>query len=279
VSVPALPTVSVQFWGVRGSVPCPGPDTVRYGGNTPCVEVRCGEHVIVFDAGTGLRGLGNALLQRTRHVDLDIFLSHCHLDHLQGLPFFGPAFVGGRVRLWAGNLGPAYRLEEVVRRIVGPPLFPIAVETFKAEIEYHDFAAGEVLEPRAGVVLRTAPLDHPDGATGYRLEYAGRALAYLTDTESRSEAHDDNIVSLARDADLVIFDCTYGEREIASHFGWGHSTLQQGLRLAERAGARRFCAFHHDPSRNDAALDRMAAEAAAASPHATIAREGLVLDL
>jgi phosphoribosyl 1,2-cyclic phosphodiesterase len=278
-TAPVRPSICVQFWGVRGSIPCPGPNTVRYGGNTPCVEVRCGEHLVVFDAGTGLRALGDVLLQRTHSVEIDILLSHCHIDHMSGLPFFGPAFVGGHVRLWAGNLLPEYRLEEVVRRIVSPPVFPIAVETFKAEIEYRDFAAGAVIELQSGIVLRTAPLDHPDGATGYRLEYGGRSIAYVSDTESRSEVYDRNIVSLARDVDLMIFDCTYDEREIASHYGWGHSTLRQGLRLADKAGARQFCAFHHDPSRSDDALDRMAAEAVAARPGTIVAREGLALEL
>jgi phosphoribosyl 1,2-cyclic phosphodiesterase len=272
--------MSVRFWGVRGSIPAPGPETARYGGNTSCIEVRCGEHMIILDAGSGIRLLGNELTRVNSAVDADILFSHCHMDHINGLPFFAPAFVpGNRLRLWAGNLMPDYRLEEVVRRIVSPPLFPVEVEIFKARMEYRDFRAGDVLQPRPGVTVRTAPLDHPDGATGYRIEYGGRSVAYITDTETR---HDDSIrqiTSLARAVDLMIFDSTYTEEEISSRVGWGHSTWQQGLRLAEAAGARVFCLFHHDPDRDDRAMDGLSAAADAARAGTIVAREGLVVDL
>ena len=168
------------------------------------IEVRCGDHMIILDAGTGIRLLGNELVRANSAVDAEIFFSHCHIDHINGLPFFAPAFTpGNRLRLWAGNLMPTHRLEEVVRRIVSPPLFPVEVEIFKARMEYRDFRAGDVLQPRSGVTVRTAPLDHPDGATGYRIEYGGRSVAYITDTETR---HDDcirRIMSLARAVDLM----------------------------------------------------------------------------
>jgi phosphoribosyl 1,2-cyclic phosphodiesterase len=272
--------MSVRFWGVRGSIPAPGPETARYGGNTPCIEVRCGEHMIILDAGSGIRLLGNALMRGKSTIDADIFFSHCHIDHINGLPFFAPAFArGNRLRLWAGNLMPAYRLEEVVRRTISPPLFPVEVEIFKARMEYRDFRAGDVLEPRPGVTVRTAPLDHPDGSTGYRIEYGGLSIAYITDTETR---HDDcirRITSLARGVELMIFDCTYTEAELPSRVGWGHSSWQQGLRLAEAAGAKVFCLFHHDPDRDDRAMDCLAAAADAARAGTIVAREGLVVDL
>ena len=272
--------MSVRFWGVRGSIPAPGPDTTRYGGNTPCIEVRCGEHMIILDAGSGIRLLGNELMRGKSKVDAELLFSHCHVDHISGLPFFAPAFVpGNRLRLWAGNLMPAYRLEEVVRRIISPPLFPVEVEIFKARMEYRDFRAGDVLEPRPGVTVRTAPLDHPDGSTGYRIEYGGLSIAYITDTETR---HDDcirRITSLAQGVELMIFDCTYTEAELPSRVGWGHSSWQQGLRLAEAAGAKVFCLFHHDPDRDDRAMDRIATAVEAARAGTIVAREGLVVDL
>ena len=178
-----------------------------------------------------------------------------------------------------GKSDADYRLEEVVRRIVSPPLFPVEVEIFKARMEYRDFRAGDVLQPRPGVTIRTAPLDHPDGATGYRIEYGGRSVAYITDTETR---HDDcirRITSLARAVDLMIFDSTYTEEEISSRVGWGHSTWQQGLRLAEAAGAKVFCLFHHDPDRDDRAMDGLAGAVDAARTGTIVAREGLVVDL
>jgi phosphoribosyl 1,2-cyclic phosphodiesterase len=272
--------MSVRFWGVRGSIAAPGRQTTRYGGNTPCIEVRCGEHLIILDAGTGIRPLGNQLVRSKSAVDAELLFSHCHVDHISGLPFFAPAFVpGNRFRLWAGNLMPAYRLEEVVRRIISPPLFPVEVEIFKARMEYRDFRAGDVLQPRPGVTVRTAPLDHPDGATGYRIEYGGLSVAYITDTETRRDDCIRRIASLAQGVELMIFDCTYTEAELPSRLGWGHSSWQQGLRLAEAAGAKVFCLFHHDPDRDDRAMDGLAAAVDAARAGTIVAREGLVVDL
>src|ERR1700748_1494725 len=129
--------IQVRFWGVRGSIACPGPDTIRYGGNTPCIEVRCGDNVIIFDAGTGLRPLGNTLIKNTKINNVEIFLTHCHLDHVAGLPFFAPFFAEQcRMRIWAGNLLPATSVEQVVRKLMSSPLFPVEVEIFKAAIEF-----------------------------------------------------------------------------------------------------------------------------------------------
>lgn len=177
-------TMSVRFWGVRGSIPCPGPNTVRYGGNTSCVEVKCGDRRLVFDAGSGLRMLGLALADEPGPVDIDLFLSHCHIDHLIGLPFFVSAFVtGNRLRLWAGNLKAAGGVQETVRKLVSYPLFPIEIEAAQGKIEFNDFTPGDVLTPRPNINVMTTALNHPGGATGYRVEFGGRAMAYITDTE------------------------------------------------------------------------------------------------
>jgi phosphoribosyl 1,2-cyclic phosphodiesterase len=269
----------VKFWGVRGSIACPGPATARYGGNTPCLELRCGDRIIILDGGTGLRPLGDALLNANTILDADLFLTHCHLDHVSGLPFFTPLFEKGhRLRIWAGNLLPRFNVEQALRTMMSPPLFPIEVESFKAKIEYRDFRAGETIE-RDDVTLRTAMLNHPDGATGYRVEFGGRVLAYLTDTELPAGAIDKGLLALARDADLMIFDTTYTEREIVHRRGWGHSTWQDGVRLANEAGARTFCLFHHDPSHDDAFMDSLAREANTARPNTIVAREGATMDL
>lgn len=279
-SMAGKPPMFVRFWGVRGSISSPGLDTARYGGNTPCIEVRCGEHIIILDAGTGMRLLGDALMNTMPVVDADIFLSHCHIDHINGLPFFAPAYATQtRLRLWAGNLLPAYRLEDVVRRIMSPPLFPVQVETFKADIKYNDFKAGDVLQPLSDVTIRTAMLDHPDGATGYRIEYAGRSVAYITDTETRYNDCIERIASLARGVDLMIFDCTFTEDEISSRFGWGHSTWQQGIRIADAAEAKRFCLFHHDPARTDSVMDGLVHAVDAARAGSIAAIEGLVINM
>ena len=270
----------VRFWGVRGSVACPGPETIRYGGNTPCIEVRCGNHLLIFDAGTGLRPLGNTLIRDASISKIDIFLTHCHLDHVIGLPFFAPFFSDRyHVRLWAGNLLPEESVEQVTRKIMSSPLFPVEVEIFKAQIEFHDFRSGDVLRPHDDVVLNTAPLDHPDGASGYRLEYGGRVFSLVSDTEGFPGKRDSELVSLARHADLVVYDATFTEEEIVNRKGWGHSTWVRGIRLADEAGARQLCLFHHDPAHDDNFLDSLAADAADARPGTITAREGQIIDL
>lgn len=271
-------TMTVRFWGVRGSIPCPGPSTVRYGGNTSCVEIRCGDHRLVFDAGSGLRMLGNSL--EGQSTDIDLFLSHCHIDHLIGLPFFMPAFVpGNHLRLWAGNLMPAGGVEKTVRKLMSYPLFPIEIEAASGTLEFIDFSQGETLKPHPGIVIHTAALNHPGGASGYRIEFGGRAVAYITDTELNEGAIDPALLSLARGAALVIIDATYTNDELPEHAGWGHSSWQQAVRLANEAGAEKLCLFHHDPEHDDIEMDQIAQASAEARPGTVVAREGLSIKI
>ena len=192
---------SLRFWGVRGSIACSGPRTVRYGGNTSCIEVRCGERLLIFDGGTGLRYLGNTL---KGEVDADLFLTHTHFDHVCGLPFFRPFFEPkNRWRLWAGHLAEGMTLRRVLGEFMMSPLFPVPPQVFRARMEYREFKAGETLQAGPQVAVRTATLNHPDGATGYRVEYDGRSLCYLTDTEHVPGALDRSIIELIAGADLV----------------------------------------------------------------------------
>ncbi len=273
--------VVVRFWGVRGSIATPGPDTVRYGGNTSCVEIEVGDRVFIFDAGTGLRLLGEALLaRRAEKVDADLFFSHTHVDHVCGLPFFRPAFLpASRLRFWAGHLLPDNTLKGVLSEMMQAPLFPVPLDILQARIDYTDFPCGTTLTPAPGVTLRTAPLNHPNGATGYRFECAGKAIAYLTDTEHRPGELDRNVLTLADRADLMIYDSTYTDQEYPSHRNWGHSTWQQGVKLAKAARAKTYVVFHHDPGHDDGFMDGVAAEATKALPGTLVAREGMVLRL
>jgi len=244
------------------------------------VEVRCGDRLVIFDAGTGLRPLGNALVRDAVQVQTDIFLSHCHIDHVAGLPFFAPCYSSAsQIRVWAGSLLPERTLAPVARTVMSAPLFPGTAAIFKAAIEFRDFHCGEVVLPQPGIVLQTAPLNHPGGATGYRLEYDGRAIAYVTDTEHRPGELDRHVINLAHRADLLIYDCNYTDEEFAAHVGWGHSTWQEGVRIAEAAGAKRLAVFHHDPDHDDAFLDAVSAQATARHSGAIVAAEGLELSL
>ena len=267
----------VRFWGVRGSIACPGPDTLRYGGNTSCVEVRCDDHLFIFDGGTGLREMSKSLSDKGT-VDADIFFSHAHLDHIIGIPFFNAIFdPGNTFRLWAGHLLPDNTLEEIMRTMMTSPLFPVPPDVFSKEVSYHDFHACETLTPGPGVTLRTAPLNHPGGATGYRLEFSGHSMCYITDTEHEDGKLDENIIELVEGADLMIYDCTYTEKEYPQFKGWGHSTWEQGGKLCEAATVKSLVIFHHDPSHDDTFMDRVAKEAAERYPNSIVAREGMVL--
>jgi phosphoribosyl 1,2-cyclic phosphodiesterase len=276
----AAPTMSLRFWGVRGTFPCPSADALRYGGNTACVEIRCGEHVLIFDAGTGIRQLGELLTKDARAPEVDLFLSHYHLDHILGLPFFAPLHVAEcTVTLWGGLHDPGTRVEHVLRRLMSDPLFPVPVRDLPAKIVYQDFCVAEILSPRHGITIRTAPLCHPGGATGYRIDYAGRSVAYLTDTEFPNGTIDAAVLALADNADLVILDCSYTDEELPAHLGWGHASWQQGIQLANKANTKQLCLFHHDPSHNDAFMDAVAKAADLARPGTIVASEGLKIDL
>ena len=272
----------VRFWGVRGSIATPGPATARYGGNTSSIEVRCGERLLLLDGGTGMRYLGNKLTAEAP-VDADILFTHSHFDHVCGLPFFKPFFQPqNKFRLWAGHLGGGMTLHRVLREFMMAPLFPVPPEVFKAGMEYRDFKAGEPLSlpPNSGIRVRTAVLNHPDGATGYRIEYGGKSVCYVTDTEHVPGVPDRNVLALIEGADIVIYDCMYTDEEYAkSYVGWGHSTWQEAVRLCKSAGVKKLVVFHHDPDHDDDRLDAIGREVDAALPGAIMAREGLVLNL
>lgn len=270
---------SLRFWGVRGSVATPGPDTVRYGGNTSCVEIHCGTRRIVIDAGTGIRGLGRAMAAEGP-ADFDLLLSHTHLDHIEGLPFFPPAFIpGNRFRIWAGHLLPRTTIEQALGQLMSAPLFPVPLDAFSKQVKYCDFRAGDCIVLSPEIVVKTAMLDHPNHAVGYRIEFNGKAACYISDTAHVPGETNEGIVDLIRGADLVIYDSMFTDPEFAERPHWGHSTWTEGARLVRLAAARHLVLFHHDPGRTDSQLDELGAEAAQHLPGTTVAQEGTVIRL
>ncbi len=267
----------VRFWGVRGSIACCTADYLGYGGNTSCLEIRCGDYVMVFDAGTGIRPLGKSLVTKLPVV-ADVFFTHTHLDHVIGLPFFAPLYKpGSKIRIWSGHLEPPMTFKDALAHLMAPPLFPVPPTVFVSEPEFNDFRAGDTLTPSAGVTLKTAPLNHPNGATGYRVEFGGKSICYVTDNEHTPGKPDPGLIDLIRGTDIFIYDCSYTDAEFPTYEGWGHSTWEEGARLADAAGAKQLVLFHHDPSHNDAAMDRINAAAMAARPGTVTAREGMIL--
>ena len=270
----------VTFWGVRGSIACPSEDRLKYGGNTSCVEVTCGEFNLIFDAGTGIKNLGDKIAGK--ELNYDIFMSHTHIDHIQGFPFFKPAYsANSRLKMWAGHLKPRGRsLKDVMGSVMDSPLFPISVDVLESTIIWNDFEAGETFELSDEVTLKTAPLNHPEGATGYRVEYDGKSICYVTDTEHTPGKPDENILALIKDADLVIYDSTYTDGEYPSYTGWGHSTWQEGVRLCDAANVKQLAVFHHDPSHTDNFMDGVAESLQKMRPDgAIVAREGMTLEI
>jgi phosphoribosyl 1,2-cyclic phosphodiesterase len=269
----------VKFWGVRGSIACPSPKHMVYGGNTSCLEVGAGDQRIILDAGTGIRELGRAWLQEDVRRGR-LLLTHTHWDHINGFPFFGPAFLADReFTIMAGHLGEAGGVRDVLAGQMAAPNFPVPMDALHAILTFEDFKAGDSFSIGEGLRVRTAPLNHPNGATGYRLEFGGKAFCYVTDTEHVPGSPDENVLALIEGADLVIYDSTYTDEEYPKHVGWGHSTWQEGVRLCRAADVRRLMIFHHDPDHDDAFMRGVEAEARATWSGADVAREGVRIQL
>ena len=282
VFVPIGTSVSmfeVSFRGVRGSIPVCSPNFMEFGGNTSCVEVWCGEHLIVLDAGTGIR---RASERMTKHKikNAYILFSHVHWDHVQGFPFFPAAFDETvTLHIKAGGLKKYGGIEKVLAEEMKAPYFPIPISALVSQKTFTDFQPGDSFTLNSDIAVRTTPLNHPNGATAYRIDYAGHALCYVTDTEHNPAKPDENILALIKGSDLVIYDATYTDEEYKTHVGWGHSSWQEGVRLCRQAGAKRLALFHHDVAHKDATMKTIEAAAKKEWSQAFAAREGKTVKL
>ncbi|EKQ67560.1 metal-dependent hydrolase, beta-lactamase superfamily I [Leptolyngbyaceae cyanobacterium JSC-12] len=272
----------VNFWGVRGSIASPGPGTVRYGGNTPCVEMQVAGHRLIFDGGTGIRVLGRSLLSQMP-VQAHLFFTHSHWDHIQGFPFFVPAFVPGNQFSIYGAIAPdGSSIEQRLNDQMRHPNFPVPLQIMGAALKFVDVEIGKPIQV-GDIVVENAPLNHPGQAIGYRVNWQGYAAAYVTDTEHYPDHLDENVLYLARNADVLIYDATYTDEEYhsptSSKVGWGHSTWQEAVKIAKAAKVKTLVIFHHDPLHDDDFLDEMGEHVAQAFPTGVMAREGMTIHI
>jgi phosphoribosyl 1,2-cyclic phosphodiesterase len=279
---PTLKTTEflVHFWGVRGSIPTPGSKTVRYGGNTSCVEMRLGSKRLIFDAGTGIRLLGLNLLGQMP-VEAHLFFSHTHWDHIQGFPFFTPAFIGGNLFHIYGAIAPnGATIQQRLSEQMLHPNFPVPMQVMQSQMKFYDLIIGDLMT-LDDIEIETAPLNHPNGAVGYRITWQGHSVVYCTDTEHYPDRDDENVLHLARKADILIYDATYTSEEYYNEktpkFGWGHSTWEESVKIAKMAGVKRLVIFHHDPAHDDNFLSEVEESVQSVFPNSLLAREGMTL--
>jgi phosphoribosyl 1,2-cyclic phosphodiesterase len=261
-------TLTVGFWGVRGTLPISRRDSQRYGGNTSCVSVSFPDgRLFVFDAGTGIKALSDSLMAAKRsRIDGTIFITHAHWDHINALPFLAPLYVvGHQFEIY----GPAHgdkSLEDLLSAQMDGVYFPITVREFAASVSYHDLREGSFEIGRERI--RTMLLNHPGSCLGYRLDHGGRSICYVTDNElylPGSDAHSpeyvEQLAEFVRDADLLITDCAYSDEEYPGRVNYGHSCVSQVVDLACRARVKQLCLMHHDPDQTDAMVDAKLARA------------------
>lgn len=304
--------MQVKFWGVRGSIPCPGPDTVKYGGNTPCIELRIREsgRLIIIDAGSGIRELGNYMMAHDLPkgpIRAELFLTHTHWDHIMGYPFFTPIYIPGtEIRV----CGPVNHEEDSLEGIVGGQMsyryFPVRHLELAAKIKYTSLKEGK-FDLGEGMVLTTKYLNHPVLCLGYRFQYKGKVFCTAYDTEpfqnlfttdindpsydkdmaqeGKAVADEQNkaIEDFFKGVDVLVHDAQYTKREYKeSRVGWGHSSIEHTVAAANRAGVKNLVLFHHEPGRSDKEIDRIAEELHAGKKWSTnliFAREGMVIDV
>jgi phosphoribosyl 1,2-cyclic phosphodiesterase len=271
--------MNLRFWGVRGSIPTPHADRLRYGGNTTCLEIGSldEEEAVIIDCGSGLRAMGEELALRKPIRRVHVLITHFHWDHIQGLPYFPPLF-RPEVDIVFYSSRPADRVRGLLQVQMADPFFPVPFASIPSHADFRHIECGRTF--RAGPFLVDGfPLRHPQGATGYRLELDGKVLVHASDHEHGDAEIDEGVVRAAKNADVLVMDAQYTPEEYEIKAGWGHSSIVHATGAAQAANVEKLLLFHHDPMHNDAFLDQMLERAQGLYANTDMAREGEVLPI
>ena len=259
--------IELKFWGVRGTLPCSGKDTLKYGGNTSCVSLEFPrQQFFIFDCGSGIKNLGDWLANNRKNIHAKIFISHPHWDHINAIPFFKPLFIqGGEFEVLGANQGDV-GMRQIVAAQMGGVYFPITFSQFAARVYFHDLEEEDLVV--SDINVQTKLLSHPGKALGYRINYNGRSICYVTDNELFLESssfydphYEKRLAKFLEGADVLITDTTYTDDEYKIREGWGHSCVSKVVDLADKAKVKNLYLFHHDPDQKDRDIDAKLASA------------------
>ena len=274
--------MKVKYYGTRGSLPVPGEDTVRYGGNTACIRVQVGSTLIVLDGGSGLRVLGNEILKNefgSGQGVAHIFFSHAHWDHINGFPFFAPAYIRGNRFILYGNRDSIPSLKQVLSQQQHNIHFPVGLDEMSSKIEFVELNDGQETQC-SNAVISCFELNHshPSGALSYRVTVNSKKIIYASDYEHHDELNP-GLVEFVRGAGLLIYDTMFTPEEYKNKKGWGHSTYLEGIKLAKAANVKQLHLFHHNPEHNDQFIDELVKEAQKLFPNTYAAKEGWEIEI
>ena len=270
---------NIRFWGTRGSFPAARKDTVKYGGHTSCVEIRTSDNqLIILDMGTGLLDLGNSLMSEENYPkEAHVFISHYHWDHIFGFLGFTPLFDPNFTFNMYGKKDPMTP-NEIMKYIQNPTFWPIDMSMLNAKINLHEVTKEELIINN-NIKVTFALHDHPNGANTYRFDINGTIIVYATDCEHPENTLNENVINQARNADILIHDAQYTDKELPNHKGWGHSSWQQAIGVAKKANAKQLILYHHDPYRSDDALSKIEKEAQLIFPNTVAAKQGSTISI
>ncbi|QZY55275.1 MBL fold metallo-hydrolase [Crassaminicella profunda] len=269
---------SILFWGVRGSTPSPNKNTIQFGGNTPCVQIQAGKHLLILDAGTGICQLGKSLIEQKEQIKAHIFISHVHWDHIQGIPFFLPLYEKNHQFIFYGEKKDNTPFSQIIKNIMTPPYFPITWDEIKADCTFYEIYQDKTLHLDDHLTVKTLRLNHPDDALGFRIEFEGKSCCYISDIEHQKTT-ESQLIQFIKNTDILIYDANFTEEEYIHKKGWGHSTWQNGVKIAKKAYVKKLILFHHDPYRYDEELESIETQAKKIYPNTFAAKEGMHLFL